>query len=156
MAYALGANERFVGYHVELCHRALKNLTLKTSLGKDHLESFLILESGRADAFVLDDNLLAGIIANSKTPQAWRIVGEPLGSEPIALLFRKDDPAFKAAVDGSIRALMKSGELDRLYAKWFLEPIPPRQTPLNLPMSTALRQLIANPNDLPLESYAAR
>lgn len=251
MAYALGANERFVGYHVELCERVLKdivpkarleymaltaqntlplvsngtvdigcgpttnnlarqqqvafalttyvsevrmavradsgitsvaqlagrtvaattgttavqllrkleraqNLTLKTSLGKDHLESFLILESGRADAFVLDDNLLAGIIANSKTPQAWRIVGEPLGSEPIALLLRKDDPAFKAAVDGAIRALMKSGELDRLYAKWFLEPIPPRQTPLNLPMSTALRQLIANPNDLPLESYAAR
>lgn len=251
MAYALGANERFVGYHVELCERVLKdivpkarleymaltaqntlplvsngtvdigcgpttnnlarqqqvafalttyvsevrmavradsgitsvaqlagrtvaattgttavqllrkleraqNLTLKTSLGKDHLESFLILESGRADAFVLDDNLLAGIIANSKTPQAWRIVGEPLGSEPIALLFRKDDPAFKAAVDGAIWALMKSGELDRLYAKWFLEPIPPRQTPLNLPMSTALRQLIANPNDLPLESYAAR
>ena len=251
MAYALGANERFVGYHVELCERVLKdivpkarleymaltaqntlplvsngtvdigcgpttnnlarqqqvafalttyvsevrmavradsgitsvaqlagrtvaattgttavqllrkleraqNLTLKTSLGKDHLESFLILESGRADAFVLDDNLLAGIIANSKTPQAWRIVGEPLGSEPIALLFRKDDPAFKAAVDGAIRALMKSGELDRLYAKWFLEPIPPRQTPLNLSMSTALRQLIANPNDLPLESYAAR
>lgn len=251
MAYALGANERFVGYHVELCERVLKdiapkarleymaltaqntlplvsngtvdigcgpttnnlarqqqvafalttyvsevrmavradsgitsvaqlagrtvaattgttavqllrkleraqNLTLKTSLGKDHLESFLILESGRADAFVLDDNLLAGIIANSKTPQAWRIVGEPLGSEPIALLFRKDDPAFKAAVDGSIRALMKSGELERLYAKWFLEPIPPRQTPLNLSMSAALRQLIANPNDLPLESYAAR
>lgn len=251
MAYALGANERFVGYHVELCERVLKdiapkarleymaltaqntlplvsngtvdigcgpttnnlarqqqvafalttyvsevrmavradsgitsvaqlagrsvaattgttavqllrkleraqNLTFKTALGKDHLESFLILESGRADAFVLDDNLLAGIIANSKTPQAWRIVGEPLGSEPIALLFRKDDPAFKAAVDGSIRALMKSGELERLYAKWFLEPIPPRQTPLNLSMSAALRQLIANPNDLPLESYAAR
>lgn len=251
MAYALGANERFVGYHVELCERVLKdiapkarleymaltaqntlplvsngtvdigcgpttnnlarqqqvafalttyvsevrmavradsgitsvaqlagrsvaattgttavqllrkleraqNIPLKTSLGKDHLESFLILESGRADAFVLDDNLLAGIIANSKTPQVWRIVGEPLGSEPIALLFRKDDPAFKAAVDGSIRALMKSGELERLYAKWFLEPIPPRQTPLNLAMSAALRQLIANPNDLPLESYAAR
>ena len=251
MAYALGANERFVGYHVELCERVLKdiapkarleymaltaqntlplvsngtvdigcgpttnnlarqqqvafalttyvsevrmavradsgitsvaqlagrsvaattgttavqllrkleraqNLTFKTALGKDHLESFLILESGRADAFVLDDNLLAGIIANSKTPQAWRIVGEPLGSEPIALLFRKDDPAFKAAVDGSIRALMKSGELERLYAKWFLEPIPPRQTSLNLSMSAALRQLIANPKDLPLESYAAR
>lgn len=130
------------------------NATYNTMLGKDHLESFLMLESGRADAFVLDDNLLAGIIANAKNPTAYRIVGEALGAEPIALLFRKDDPAFKTAVDDALRKLMKSGELEKIYTKWFVAPIPPRNTSLNLPMSPALKQLIAEPNDKPLESYA--
>ncbi len=130
------------------------NVSINTMLGKDHLESFLLMESGRADAFVLDDNLLAGIIANSKNPTAYRIVGEPLGSEPIALLFRKDDPAFKAAVDGSLRRLMKSGELERIYTRWFVAPIPPKNTSLNLPMSAMLKQLVLEPNDKPLESYA--
>ena len=130
------------------------NVSYKTVLGKDHLESFLQLESGRADAFVLDDNLLAGIIANSKDPAAYRIVGEALGSEPIALLFRKDDPAFKAAVDDSLRRMMKSGELEKIYTKWFVAAIPPKNTSLNLPMSATLRQLMAEPNDKPLEAYA--
>lgn len=130
------------------------NVTYNTMLGKDHLESFLMLESGRADAFVLDDNLLAGIIANAKNPTAYRIVGEALGAEPIALLFRKDDPAFKTAVDDALPKLMKSGELEKIYTKWFVAPIPPRNTSLNLPMSPALKQLIAEPNDKPLESYA--
>ncbi|QRF57381.1 amino acid ABC transporter substrate-binding protein [Variovorax paradoxus] len=130
------------------------NVSINTMLGKDHLESFLLMESGRADAFVLDDNLLAGIIANSKNPTAYRIAGEPLGSEPIALLFRKDDPAFKAAVDGALRRLMKSGELERIYTKWFVAPIPPKNTSLNLPMSAVLKQLVLEPNDKPLESYA--
>jgi glutamate/aspartate transport system substrate-binding protein len=103
---------------------------------------------------VLDDNLLAGIIANSKNPAAYRIVGEPLGSEPIALLFRKDDPAFKAAVDDSLRRMMKSGDLEKIYAKWFVAAIPPKNTSLNLPMSTALKQLMLEPNDKPLEAYA--
>ncbi|MGJ7545817.1 amino acid ABC transporter substrate-binding protein [Variovorax sp. LT1R16] len=130
------------------------NATYNTMLGKDHLESFLMLESGRADAFVLDDNLLAGIIANAKNPTSYRIVGDALGAEPIALLFRKDDPAFKTAVDDALRKLMKSGELEKIYTKWFVAPIPPRNTSLNLPMSPALKQLIAEPNDKPLESYA--
>jgi len=131
-----------------------QNVSYNTMLGKDHLESFLLMESGRADAFVLDDNLLAGIIANSKNPAAYRIVGEPLGSEPIALLFRKDDPAFKAAVDDSLRRMMKSGDLEKIYAKWFVAAIPPKNTSLNLPMSTALKQLMLEPNDKPLEAYA--
>ena len=208
MAYALGANEKYVGYHVELCERVLKEIAptakleymaitaqstmplvsngtvdigcgpttnnlarqqqvafavtsyvsevrmavrkdsdltsiaqlggrtvaastgttavqllrkqervvgspIKTVLGKDHHESFMLLESGRADAFVLDDNILAGVIANSKDPSAYRIVGEPLGAEPIALLFRKDDPGFKAAVDGVLTRLMQSGEMEK-------------------------------------------
>jgi len=131
-----------------------QNVSYNTMLGKDHLESFLLMESGRADAFVLDDNLLAGIIANSKNPSAYRIVGEPLGSEPIALLFRKDDPAFKSAVDDSLRRMMKSGELEKIYGKWFVAAIPPKNTSLNLPMSATLKQLIAEPNDKPLEAYA--
>ena len=131
-----------------------QNVSYNTLLGKDHLESFLLMESGRADAFVLDDNLLAGIIANSKNPAAYRITGEALGSEPIALLFRKDDPAFKAAVDGAQRKLMKSGELEKIYTKWFVAAIPPKNTSLNLPMSPVLKQLMLEPNDKPLEAYA--
>jgi glutamate/aspartate transport system substrate-binding protein len=131
-----------------------QNVTINTVLGKDHLESFLLLDMGRADAFVLDDNLLAGIIANSKDPAAYRIVGDALGSEPIALLFRKDDPAFKTAVDDALRRLMKSGEVEKIYNKWFVSPIPPRNASLNLPMSSTLKQLLLEPNDKPLEAYA--
>lgn len=133
--------------------RALGGAPIKTVLGKDHHESFLLLESGRADAFVLDDNLLAGMIANSKDPSAYRIVGEPLGAEPIALLFRKDDPTFKAAVDGVLTRLMQSGEMEKIYTKWFVSPIPPKNMSLNLPLGTTLRQLFATPNDKPLETY---
>jgi len=133
--------------------RALGSAPIKTVLGKDHHESFLLLETGRADAFVLDDNLLAGMIANSKDPSAYRIVGEPLGAEPIALLFRKDDPTFKAAVDGVLTKLMQSGEMEKIYTKWFVSPIPPKNMSLNLPLGTTLRQLFATPNDKPLETY---
>ena len=133
--------------------RALGGAPIKTVLGKDHHESFLLLESGRADAFVLDDNLLAGMIANSKDPSAYRIVGEPLGAEPIALLFRKDDPTFKAAVDGVLTKLMQSGEMEKIYTKWFVNPIPPKNMSLSLPLGTTLRQLFAAPNDKPLETY---
>lgn len=126
---------------------------LPTQLGKDHFESFLMLEAGRADAFVLDDNLLAGVIANSKDPQGYKIVGEVLGSEPIALLFRKDDPAFKKAVDDALIGMMKSGEVAKIYDKWFVQPIPPKNTSLNLPMGETLQQLLQEPNDKPLEAY---
>jgi glutamate/aspartate transport system substrate-binding protein len=131
-----------------------QNVNLPTSLGKDHFESFLMLESGRADAFVLDDNLLAGVIANSKNPAGFKIVGEVLGSEPIAILFRKDDPAFKKAVDDVLVGMMASGEVAKIYDKWFVQPIPPKNAPLNLPMSDMLKQLLQKPNDKPLESYA--
>ena len=102
---------------------------------------------------MLDDNILAGVIANSKDPSAYRIVGEPLGAEPIALLFRKDDPGFKAAVDGVLTRLMQSGEMEKIYTKWFVNPIPPKNASLNLPLGNALRQLFATPNDKPLETY---
>jgi glutamate/aspartate transport system substrate-binding protein len=97
--------------------------------------------------------LLAGLIANSKSPADFRIAGETLSVEPIAIMFRKDDPNFKKAVDGAIIGMMKNGEFAKLYAKWFQGPIPPRNANLNLPMSDTLKDLVANPNDRPAEAY---
>ena len=137
-------------------HRRSEGVEFKEIFGKDHADSFLILESGRADAFVMDDNLLAGNIANAKNPGDFAVVGEVLSVEPIAIMIRKDDPAFKKAVDDSIRAAMKSGELAKLYDKWFMKPIPPKNVSVSLPMGDTLKQLIANPNDKPMEAYAAK
>ena len=122
--------------------------------GKDHSDSFLLLESGRADAFVMDGQILAGLIAKSKTPNEYKIVGEPLSVEPISIMYRKDDPAFKKAVDDSVRAMAKSGDVAKLYDKWFLQPIPPANTKVNLPASEATKAAWANPSDKPLEEYA--
>ena len=121
--------------------------------GKDHADSFLLLESGRADAFVMDDNILAGLIAASKSPKDYAIVGETLNVEPIAIMIRKDDPKFKAAVDDYIRKAMKDGELKLLYTKWFMQPIPPKNTSVNLPMGKILTELVAHPNDKPAEAF---
>lgn len=131
------------------------NVELPLQLGKDHFESFMLLEAGRAEAFVLDDNLLAGVIANFKNPDGYKIVGEVLGAEPIALVMRKDDPAFKQAVDAALMEMMKSGEVASIYDKWFMQPIPPKDKPLNLPMGETLKQLLQEPNDKPLEAYTS-
>lgn len=131
------------------------NVELPLQLGKDHFESFMLLEAGRAEAFVLDDNLLAGVITNSKNPDGYKIVGEVLGAEPIALVMRKDDPAFKQAVDAALIEMMKSGEVASIYDKWFMQPIPPKDKPLNLPMGETLKQLLQEPNDKPLEAYTS-
>ena len=122
--------------------------------GKDHSDSFLLLESGRADAFVMDGQILAGLISKAKNPADFAIVGEPLSVEPIAIMYRKDDPAFKKAVDDSVRNLAKSGEVAKLYDKWFMQPIPPANTKVNLPASDATKAAWANPTDKPLEEYA--
>ena len=122
--------------------------------GKDHSDSFLLLESGRADAFVMDGQILAGLISKSKSPADYKIVGEPLSVEPISIMYRKDDPAFKKAVDDSVRAMAKSGEVAKLYDKWFMQPIPPSNTKVGLPASEATKAAWANPTDKPLEEYA--
>ncbi len=122
--------------------------------GKDHSDSFLLLESGRADAFVMDGQILAGLISKAKSPADYRIVGEVLSVEPIAIMFRKDDPAFKKAVDDSVKAMIKSGEVAKLYDKWFMQPIPPANTRVNLPASDATKAAWANPSDKPVEEYA--
>jgi glutamate/aspartate transport system substrate-binding protein len=125
----------------------------KEVFGKDHADSFLLLETGRADAFVMDGQILAGNIAKSKSPGDYRIVGEVLSVEPIAIMIRKDDPAFKRAVDGSIVAMIKSGDLAKAYDKWFTQPIPPTNTRVGLPASEATKTAWANPNDKPVEDY---
>jgi glutamate/aspartate transport system substrate-binding protein len=137
-------------------HERAAGLDFKEVFGKDHADSFLLLESGRADAFVMDGSLLAGLIARSKNPADFKIVGEVLSVEPIAIMMRKDDPAFKKAVDDSIIAMMKSGELAKIYDKWFMQPTPPNGVVMNMPMSEALKAAIANPNDRPAEAYAVK
>jgi glutamate/aspartate transport system substrate-binding protein len=124
--------------------------------GKDHSDSFLLLETGRADAFVMDGQILAGLISKSKNPADYAIVGEVLSVEPIAIMYRKDDPAFRKAVDDSVRNLIKSGEVAKLYDKWFMQPIPPSNTKVGLPASDATKAAWANPNDKPAEDYAEK
>ena len=134
-------------------HERANGIDFKEVFGKDHADSFLLLESGRADAFVMDGQILAGNIAKSKNPADFRIVGEVLSVEPIAIMIRKDDPAFKKAVDGSIAAMMKSGDMAKLYDKWFMQPIPPTNTRVGLAVSDATKNAWANPNDKPVEDY---
>lgn len=113
----------------------------------DHAASFLLLTTGRADAFIMDDILLAGMVANSASPGSWRIIDDALRVEPYGLILRKDDPEFKALVDRTLVALIKSGEFETLYAKWFMSPIPPKDVNLNFPMPAPLKEALANPND---------
>ena len=137
-------------------HERATGLDFKEVFGKDHADSFLLLDSGRADAFVMDGSILAKNIATSKNPADFKIVGEVLNVEPIAIMMRKDDPAFKKAVDDSIKGMMKSGELAKIYDKWFMQPIPPTNTKIGLPLSAATKDAWANPNDKPMEDYAAK
>ena len=124
--------------------------------GKDHADSFLLLESGRADAFVMDGSLLAGNIANAKNPADFKIVGEVLSVEPIAIMIRKDDPAFKKLADDTLIGIMKSGEIEKIYDKWFVQPIPPKGAKIGLPASASIKAAWASPNDKPMESYAKK
>lgn len=134
-------------------HERATGIDFKELYGKDHAESFLLLESGRADAFVMDGQILAGNIAMSKSPADYKIVGEVLSVEPISIMFRKDDPAFKKVADDTIRDLAKSGELAKLYDKWFVKPIPPKNIPVGLPASENTKAAWANLNDKPAEDY---
>lgn len=124
-----------------------KNAQVKEIYGKDHAESFLLMADDRAAAFVMDDILLAGQIANAKRPADYKILPESLRQEPYSMMLRKDDPQFKALVDKTIGNVMKSGEIEKIYAKWFTSPIPPRGINLNFPMTPAIREAFKNPND---------
>ncbi len=137
-------------------HERATGVDFKEVFGKDHADSFLLLESGRADAFVMDGQILAGNIATAKNPADFRIVGETISVEPIAIMLRKDDPAFKKMADDTIRDLIKSGELPKLYDKWFVQPIPPKNTKVGLPASDATKGAWAAPNDKPVEDYAKK
>ena len=116
---------------------------------KDHADAFLLVESGRAAAFAMDDILLYGLIANAKNAKDFEVVGDSLQVEPYACMVRKDDPAFKKLVDGVIGGMMKSGEFTKLYDKWFLQPIPPTGTALGLAMGDALKKNLVEQSDKP-------
>ena len=131
-------------------------IDFKEVYGKDHADSFLLLETGRADAFVMDGSILAANISKSKNPVDFKIVGEVLSVEPIACMLRKDDPAFKKAVDDSIKRQIADGSLAKLYDKWFMQPVPPTNTKIGLPLSDATKAAWANPNDKPMEDYAKK
>lgn len=137
-------------------HERATGVDFKEVFGKDHADSFLLLESGRADAFVMDGQILAGNIATSKNPAAYKIVGEVLNVEPIAIMIRKDDPALKKLADDTVKDMIKKGELAKLYDKWFVQPIPPKNTRVGLPASEATKAAWANPNDKPAEDYAKK
>ncbi|WP_326535007.1 amino acid ABC transporter substrate-binding protein [Pseudorhodoferax sp.] len=128
-------------------------IDFKTVMGKDHADSFLLLESGRADAFVMDGSILAANASKSKSPADYKLVGEVLSVEPIACMLRKDDPNFKKAVDNSIKRQIADGSLAKLYDKWFMQPTPPTNTAIGLPLSEATKQAWAGPNDRPMEEY---
>ncbi|TMH24138.1 MAG: amino acid ABC transporter substrate-binding protein [Betaproteobacteria bacterium] len=124
------------------------NLDLSVINGKDHAESFLLLTNDRVAAFSEDDILLAGLAATSQTPNAFRLISiEGMLADPYALMMRRDDPQFKAAVDAALRAVFASGEIQRIYDKWFVRPIPPRNVVLNFPMGDQLKRVIAKPID---------
>jgi glutamate/aspartate transport system substrate-binding protein len=128
----------------------------KEIFGRDHAESFLLLESGRADAFVMDGSILAGNIATSKKPTDFKIVGEVLSVEPIAIMMRKDDPWFKKLANSTIAGMVQSGAIAKLYDKWFMQPIPPKNTRVGLAASDNIKAAWANPNDKPMEDYAKK
>ena len=124
-----------------------KSVDVKEIYGKDHAESFLLLAEDRVVAFVMDDILLAGQIANSRSPNDYKIINESLRAEPYGPMLRKDDPQFKALVDKTLTALYKSPEMERIYNKWYMSPIPPKGVNLNFPMTPQLKADFAAPND---------
>ncbi|MCL1960456.1 MAG: amino acid ABC transporter substrate-binding protein [Desulfovibrionaceae bacterium] len=130
-----------------------QGIDFKTLTGKDHADSFLLLESGRADAFVMDGSILAQNIAVSKNPKDYKIVGEVLSTEPIACMLPKGDDKLRGAVNESIARQIKDGSLEKLYDKWFMQPIPPRNVSLNMPVSESTKYAWEHPNDKPMEDY---
>lgn len=124
-----------------------QNLGMTIMAAKDHAEAFLSVETGRAVAFVMDDILLASLAANSKAPADYQISKEALSVEPYGIMMRKDDAPFKAAVDKAISNVLTSGDINRIYHKWFLQPIPPKGISLNWPISDQFKAVIAKPTD---------
>ncbi len=128
----------------------LKEVTAKTDQ-----QAFGMLASGQADAYAMDGQIVAAFISSSKNPSDFKLLPEVLSVEPIAIMLPKNDPAFKKAVDDSLKGLMKSGNILKIYNKWFMEPIPPTQTKIGLPASEATKKAWAEPNDRPVEAYGS-
>lgn len=128
---------------------AARNLGINIVSANGHSEAFLMVETGRAAAFAMDDILLAGLVANSKNPGDYEISAESLSVEPYGIMVRKDDPKFKAVADQAIRDVLSTSMINRIYEQWFQKPIPPRGVNLNIPMSESLKKVIAKPTDSP-------
>lgn len=124
-----------------------KKMRMNIISAKDHGESFLTLESGRAVAFMMDDALLYGEMAKARKPDDWAVVGTSQSKEAYGCMLRKDDPGFKQVVDAALAKAMTSGEATKIYAKWFTSPIPPKGLNLNMPMSEDMKALLKAPND---------
>jgi ABC-type amino acid transport substrate-binding protein len=128
-------------------YRRNENVQLAELSGKDTADTFLLLSTDRAVAMILEDVQLAGLIARTDRPGDYRILGERLRDEPYGFMYRKDDPQFKALVDETLTKIMKSGEINELYAKWFMRPVPPANVSLNFPMSNAVREAYRSPGN---------
>ncbi len=124
-----------------------KKLGIKFLPSKDHAESFLAVQTDRAVAFPMDDILLYGLKASAKNPNDFVVLGEFLSDDPYAIMMRREDPAFKKVVTEAVTAIYKSGEINKIYKKWFESKIPPKGINLNFPMSDGLKQAIKNPNN---------
>jgi len=126
---------------------AQKGLNLNILPAKDHAEAFLMVETGRAAAFVMDDILLYSLVAAAKAPKDYVISADALSVEPYGIMLRRDDAPFKKVVDQAMIATYRSGAINAIYDKWFLKPIPPRGLTLDVPMSESFKKVIANPTD---------
>ena len=124
-----------------------KGIDFKELQAKDHAESMQLVASDRAQAFIMDDILLAGQIANQPNPGQYMILPESLRTEPYSMMLRREDPQFKALVDRAVGNVYKSGEIEKIYAKWFTSAIPPRNINMNFPQTPAIREAFKNPND---------
>jgi len=122
-----------------------------TATAPDHRESFLVLERGEADAFMMDDALLYGELAKAQNPGDWVVTGTPQSYEAYGCMMRRGDLAFKRLVDSTLTQLMKSGEAERIYDKWFMQPLPSTNLNLNYPLSETMKALFSNPNDHPFQ-----
>ena len=126
---------------------AQKGLNLNILAAKEHAEAFLMVETGRAAAFVIDDIGLYSLVAGSKSPQDYVISADALSVEPYGIMLRRDDAPFKKVVDQVMIETYRSGAINAIYDKWFLKPIPPKGINLNVPMSAAFKKVIASPTD---------
>ena len=126
---------------------AEKKLGMNIIAAKDHAESFLTVETGRAVAFFMDDILLYTLVANAKNPSEWVISADALSVEPYGIMMRRDDAPFKKVVNNTINRLYKGGEINKIYDKWFLKPVPPKGINYNVPMSAVFKKVVANPTD---------
>jgi len=128
-----------------------KQMGMNIISAKDHGESFLTLETGRAVAFMMDDALLYGELAKARNPGDWVVTGTPQSKEAYGCMLRKDDPEFKKVVDAALAKAMLSGDAEKIYNKWFMNPIPPKGLNLNMPMSDEMKALFKAPNDKAFE-----